>query len=181
MRETATSLLSREPGRAECIDGRIVHLPLFSHFPAMILNRLLRSLADHADCLGRGDVLSASMAFTVDRLSSGRESFSPCASFYDGPPPDNPMSFIHGTPQFAIEMRCENDYSPAAERAMAAKRADYFEAGTQVVWDADPEAKLIRCYRAAEPDSPSVFGPGSHANAEPAVPGWSVSVDWIMS
>ena len=32
--------------------------------------------------------------------------------------------------------RCE-DYGPAAEKAMAHKRADYFAAGTQVVWDVE--------------------------------------------
>lgn len=91
------------------------------------------------------------------------------------------MSFIHGAPAFAVEVRTEHEYVPAADRAMAAKRVDYFEAGTQVVWDVDPVAKVIRCYRAAEPDSPSTFGPGSKADAEPAVPGWSVSIDWVMS
>jgi len=91
------------------------------------------------------------------------------------------MSFIHGAPQFAVEVRSVHDYGPAAEREMAAKRADYFEAGTQVVWDVDPIANLIRPYRASSPDSPVPFGPGSQADAEPAVPGWSVSVDWVMS
>jgi Uma2 family endonuclease len=178
--ETAATLLGREDGRAECFDGRIVRLPHFGDLPGQVVMRLLRSLGDHVERTGRGEVLSATMAFTVNRLASGRESFSPCASYYDGPPPSNPMSFIHGAPTFAVEVRSENDYGPAAEREMAAKRADYFEAGTRVVWDVNPVAKVIRCYRAAEPDSPGVFGHGSQADAAPAVPGWSVSVDWIM-
>jgi hypothetical protein len=37
----------------------------------------------------------------------------------------------------AVEVRSEGDYGPAAEREMAAKRRDYFAAGTQVVWDVD--------------------------------------------
>ena len=35
---------------------------------------------------------------------------------------------------------------------MAAKRADYFAAGTAVVWDVDPVAELIHVYRADTPD-----------------------------
>jgi len=47
------------------------------------------------------------------------------------------MRFASGAPIFAVEVRSENDYGPAAERAMAAKRADYFACGTLVVWDVD--------------------------------------------
>jgi hypothetical protein len=35
----------------------------------------------------------------------------------------------------AAEVHSENDYGPAAEPAMTAKRADYFACGTLVVWD----------------------------------------------
>ena len=41
----------------------------------------------------------------------------------------------------AVEVCSKGDYSDAAEEAMAAKRADYFEAGTLVVWDVDPLAR----------------------------------------
>jgi hypothetical protein len=34
---------------------------------------------------------------------------------------------------FAVEVRSEDDYGPAAEKALAAKRADDFAAGTRVV------------------------------------------------
>ena len=39
---------------------------------------------------------------------------------------------------------------------MAAKRADYLEAGTLVVWDVDPIAESVHVYRAAAPDQPKV-------------------------
>ena len=39
------------------------------------------------------------------------------------------MRFIEGPPTLAVEVRSENDYGDAAEREMAAKRADYFAAG----------------------------------------------------
>jgi len=90
------------------------------------------------------------------------------------------MRFVEGPPDFAVEVRSENDYGPAAELEMAAKRDDYFEAGTLVVWDVDPVAKTIKSYRVDAQDSPQTYNLGEVAVAEPAVTGWSVSVDWLM-
>src|SRR3989442_1741661 len=45
------------------------------------------------------------------------------------------MGFIQGPPTFAVEVRSESDYGPAADAQVGAKRADYFLAGTLVVWD----------------------------------------------
>ena len=59
---------------------------------------------------------------------------------------------------------------------MAAKRADYFAAGTLVVWDVDllgPDT--IRSYETADGE-PTVFRRGEVADAEPAVPGWRFPV-----
>ena len=43
---------------------------------------------------------------------------------------------------------------------MEAKRADYFEAGTLVVWDVDPRAEQARVYRSQAPDLAEVFRRG---------------------
>ena len=80
---------------------------------------------------------------------------------------------------FAVEVRSENDYGPAAEREMAAKRADYFAAGTLVVWDVDLLANDVgRVYRHGDAERPAaVYGRSQTAEAEPAVPGWTMLVD----
>jgi Uma2 family endonuclease len=64
-----------------------------------------------------------------------REAFSPAVAYHIGPRMG--MRFAEGAPVFAVEVRSENDYGPAAERAMAEKHADYFACGTLVVWDVD--------------------------------------------
>ena len=64
---------------------------------------------------------------------------------------------------------------------MADKRADYFAAGTLVVWDVDPLAECIHVYRSTDPANPTTYRRGQVAEAEPAVPGWRVAVDWIFS
>ena len=128
-----------------------------------------------------GEAYGDNIGFAVAPLSSGRQSFSPDASYFLGPFPPNAMRFLEGAPTFAVEVRSENDYGDLAELAMAAKRTDYFEAGTAVVWDVDPINELIRKYRGDSPDHPVVFVRGQTADAEPAVPGWRMAVDRIFA
>lgn len=91
------------------------------------------------------------------------------------------MRLIEGPPTFSAEVRSENDYTPSAESENSAKRIDYFVAGTLVVWDVDPVAETIHCYRAGQPDQPAVFRRGDVADAEPACPGWRISVDEVFA
>jgi Uma2 family endonuclease len=171
--------LMRVEGKAELIDGRIVRYMATGFRPSRVAARIYRQLDDHAEKTGRGLAFTDGTGFAVPELSTGRESFSPDAAYYTGPLPTNPMEFIRGAPDFAVEVRSENDYGPAAETEMAAKRAEYFEAGTLVVWDVDPVAGVVRRYR---PDgSVAEFAAGAEADAEPAVPGWRLSIDWLMA
>ncbi len=173
--------LYRTPGQAELISGKILRYRAAGHLPSIVVGRLVRSLEDYATQTGRGHAFTSTMGFAIPELPSGRESFSPDASYYYGPLPENRMRFIEGPPTFAVEVRSENDYSRAAEIAMADKRADYFAAGTQVVWDVDPVEECVQVYRASEPQRPTTYAHGEIAEAEPALPGWSVAVDWIFS
>jgi Uma2 family endonuclease len=121
------------------------------------------------------------MGFTVPELPSGRESFSPDASYYAGPFPADEMRFIEGPPTFAVEVRSESDYGPGPEAEQAAKRADYFQAGTLVVWDVDPRAETVTVYRGDAGKPLAVFRNGDSADAEPAVPGWVLPVADIFA
>jgi len=169
--------LYRTEGQAELIDGRIVKIMGTGHRPNRVAGRIFRFLDDLSETTGLGFAYTDNLGYVVPELSSGRESFSPDASYYDGPLPSNLLKFIPGPPTLAVEVRSEGDYGPAAERAMAAKRADYFEAGTKVVWDVDTVDEVIRVYRRDRPESPVTYGRGQVAEAEPAVPGWRQDVD----
>ena len=164
-------------GKAELIDGRIVEFMPSGYLPGRVTFKIAASLDARAEALGAGVALGDNVGFTVPELDSGRESFCPDASYYAGPLPRNPMRFIEGPPTFAVEVRSEGDYGPAAERDMATKRSDYFEAGTKVVWDVDPVAELVHVYRAGSPLAPTTYGRGQVAEADPAVPGWRPLVD----
>ena len=91
------------------------------------------------------------------------------------------MKFFEGAPVFAVEVRSENDYGRRAEREMAKKRADYFAAGTLVVWDLDLLSEdVVRVYRSGEPERAVIYRRGEIAEAEPAVPGWTMAVDELF-
>ncbi len=172
--------LYRVEGKAELIGGRIITLMPTGRRPNLVAGRIFRSLAAHVDDLGNGEAYTDNMGFVVSELSSGRQSFSPDVSYYDGPFPRNAMRFVDGPPTFAVEVRSEGDYGATAEVELAAKRNDYFEAGTEIVWDVDPVAETIRVYRASAADDPVLLRRGQTADAEPAVSGWQVAVDQIF-
>jgi len=167
-------------GKAELIAGEVVSLMATGYRPSIVSGRIFRRLADYAETTGAGVAFPDNMGFAVPELSTGRESFSPDAAYFTGPPPADRMKFAQGPPDFAVEVRSEGDYGPAAELAMATKRAEYFEAGTRVVWDVDPVANVVHRYRPGVA-APTVFGSGTEADAEPAVPGWRLPLDWLMA
>jgi Uma2 family endonuclease len=116
------------------------------------------------------------VAFIVDLPN--RKSFCPDAAFSKIAPD---MRFVNGAPDFAVEVRSEGDYGCAAEQEMAAKRADYFSAGTKVVWDVDLLGDdIVRVCRAESPETPTIYRKGETAEAEPAVPEWQFPVDELF-
>lgn len=169
--------LAQVPGKAELVDGKIVHMPPTGDAPGTAADEIYYSLRQYVERTGTGHAVSDNKAFRV--TLPHRQSFSPDAAFHTGPRAK--MKFYAGAPVFAAEVRSENDYGPAAEQAMAAKRADYFAAGTVVVWDVDLlSPDVVRKYAAADPSRPTVFRRGETADAEPAVPGWRMPVDHLF-
>ena len=74
--------LLRTEGKAELIGGEIVRYLPVGHCPSRVAVRLFRRLDEYAEEVGRGFAYIDGMGFTVPELSSGRESFSPDASYY---------------------------------------------------------------------------------------------------
>ena len=169
--------LMRVEGKAELVAGRIIHTVGSGHTPSRVAFKIAIRLEQHSDEVGVGIAYCDGISFAqIPPLANGRQSFSPDACYYVGPLPKNEMRYIEGTPVFAVEVRSENDYGPRAEADMEAKRADYFEAGTLIVWDVDPEAKTVAAYR-NDPATPiETYRPGDVADAEPALVGWRLAV-----
>src|SRR5437773_1347608 len=136
-----------ENGKAELVNGELVVMPSSGHLPNLAAFAIARSLHEHRRRTGVGYAYTDSIGFLVNLPN--RQSFSPDAAYYTGQPTG--MRFLEGAPDFAAEVRSEEDYGPAAEQAMVDKRADYFAAGTLVVWDVDlQDEDVVRVYRAAD-------------------------------
>jgi Uma2 family endonuclease len=166
--------LYQVPGKAEIVNGELVLMSPTGNDPGYAADAILVSLWHHAENTGLGQAVGDNKGFLVDLPN--RRSFSPDAAFYAGP--DTGMRFFERAPVFAVEVRSEGDYGPSADYAIAAKRADYFAAGTLVVWDVDLlSPDVVRSYRADHPEMPTIFRRGEVAEAEPAVQDWRFPVD----
>jgi Uma2 family endonuclease len=173
--EATVEDLARVPenGKAELVDGELVLMSPAGGTHGIAAGEIFSSLREYARRTRSGRSLPDNVGFLVNLPR--RKSFSPDAAFFTG---TVTRSFLQGAPVFAAEVRSDDDYGPAAERKMARKRADYFAAGTLVVWDVDLLGEdVVRSYRAGDPDRPVVFRRGELACAEPAVPGWAMAVD----
>ena len=166
-----------ENGKAEIVGGELVLMPPTGDMPARAGFEIAVSLR-RMKGKTPGRAYPDNAGFLVDLPN--RRSFSPDAAWYTGP--STGMKFLEGAPIFAAEVRSEDDYGRSAERAMAQKRADYFAAGTLVIWDVDLlSPDVIKSYTSEDPGTPKIFRRGDIADAEPAVPGWRIPVDELFS
>lgn len=169
--------LAHVEGKAELVDGEMVRMAPAGEAPGAAGFEIAVSLREYARRTRQGRAFPDGVGFRV--ALPHRESFSPDAAYHLGQ--RTGMRFADGAPIFAVEVRSEHDYGPAAERAMAAKRDDYFACGTLVVWDVDLLGEdVIVSYKASAPTQPVRFKRGDIADAEPAVPGWRLAVDELF-
>ncbi len=167
-----------ENGKAEIVNGELVLMSPTGGIPGRTAGRIYRSLDDYERSVGGGYAFPDNVGFIVNLPN--RRSFSPDAAFFKGELRGG--LFLEGAPVFAVEVRSTDDYGPAAEVRMAQKRADYFAAGTLVVWDVDVlREKLVRAFRSDDPENPTVYSDDDIADAEPALPGWAVSISDLLN
>uniref|UniRef100_A0A7C2NVF8 Uma2 family endonuclease n=1 Tax=Schlesneria paludicola TaxID=360056 RepID=A0A7C2NVF8_9PLAN len=169
--------LATMDGKAEIIDGELVPMAATGPWPGYAGDMVFVSLHQYAKRTKTGVTVSDNKIFRVNLPR--RKSFSPDAAYHVGT--SRPMKHYDGAPVFAVEVRSSGGYGPSAERERANKRADYFAAGTLVVWDVDLLSRdVVKVYRADAPESPTIFRQGEVAHAEPAVPCWSMPVDDLL-
>jgi len=169
--------LLRVREKAELIGGRIVYFMPAGEQHGEVPFDIAARLRDFVKQTGTGRAFGDNVGFALSApLPSGRLSFCPDAAYMGTPRTGTNRKFVQGPPTFAVEVRSDSDSGPKAEQDMADKRADYFAAGTAVVWDVDPEARVVYSYRSVDPLTATVFRVGDVADAEPAVPGWRVPV-----
>jgi len=165
-----------EHGKAELVNGELVLMSPTGGVPGRAAGKIYVSLNSYEERIGGGYAFPDNVGFIVNLPN--RRSFSPDAAFYKGELRGG--LFLEGAPVFAVEVRSTDDYGPKAEERMARKRADYFAAGTLVVWDADVLREKVVIYRSTDAASPTIYGANDKAEAEPALPGWTMKVSDIF-
>jgi Uma2 family endonuclease len=163
-----------EDGKAEIVDGEIVRIMPTGGIPGRASLKIAFSLHSHELVSNGGYAIGTNVGFIVNLPN--RNSFSPDAAWYVGDVES--MQFLRGAPALAAEVRSSDGYSARAETARGEKRRDYFAAGTLVIWDVDLLSDdVVRVYRSSNPDVPTIYRRGDIAEAEPAVPGWTMPID----
>src|SRR5678815_5251025 len=166
-----------EHGKAELVNGELVLMSPTGVVPGRAAGEIYVSLNSYEKQVRGGYAFPDNVGFIVNLPN--RRSFSPDATFYKGELRGG--LFLEGAPVFAVEVRSTDEYGPKAEERMAQKRADYFAAGTLVVWDVDVlREKVVQVYRSTDPGSPTIYGANDKAEAEPALPGWTMQVGDIL-
>jgi Uma2 family endonuclease len=163
--------------KAELVNGELVRMSPTGGMPGYASKEIVKSLDKYGEEIGQSGAVGDNVGFLVNLPR--RQSFNPDAAVFTGD--IETMDFLQGAPVFAVEIRSKGDYGPAAEAEMARKRADYFQAGTQVVWDVDllgPD--VVRVYRATAPTQVTIYHRGETAEADPALPGWRMPVDALF-
>ena len=163
-----------EDGKAEIVNGGLLVMEPTGGIPSLSSGEISISLRAYAKKTGKGYAFPDNTGFIVNLPN--RRSFSPDTAYFLGELQGG--KFLEGAPIFAVEVRSESDYGPVAERKMATKRADYFAAGTLVVWDVDVlREQVVHVYRSHDPQTPTTYHKGQIAEAEPALPNWTMPVD----
>ncbi|MBX6331527.1 MAG: Uma2 family endonuclease [Gemmatimonadaceae bacterium] len=86
-----------------------------------------------------------------------------------------PSGFWHGSPDLAVEVLSPND----SKKATLRKGQSYLDAGTQIVWIADPLGRTVTVLR---PDTaPAVLGPDDVADGGNALPGFRMRVAELLT
>ncbi len=164
--------------KAEIVGGNMFEIALAGGKPSYAAGEVFFALRQWIQQNVEGVAFGDNAGFLCDLPN--RKSFSPDAAFYIGP--EIEMGFLPIPPVFAVEVRSDGDYGRRAEAAITAKIADYFAAGTLVVWDVDLlNEEVVAKYSAPNSTEPQVFRRGDHADAGVAVAGWSMAVDALFA
>jgi Uma2 family endonuclease len=60
----------------------------------------------------------------------------------------SPEGYLETIPELVVEIRSKNDFRPD----IAAKNEEYFDAGVDLIWVIDPQARTVTAHRRGSPD-----------------------------
>lgn len=163
-------------GQVELVDGQLWQLPLHGGWVGYVVGNIVFALLRFVEERDEESALvgMSRLGYVVDLPH--RKSFCADASYMPRPF-EKWNDYPIGAPRFAVEVRDLEMQGGNGDAYHAAKRADYFAAGAEVVWDVNPWVRTVAKYVRGQ-DAPVIWHDGDEADAdaEPAVPGWRIAI-----
>ncbi len=160
--------------RTELVDGEIVQMSLPGYEHGRICTRFMVKLAPFVEARGLGEVVSE-VGFILRRNPDMVR--GPDVAFVSHEKlkaHGRTRKFWPGAPDLAIEVLSPDDRVSEVLR----KVGDYLEAGTRLVWVADPETETVSAYRGLQ--QVRVYRSGEELPGEDVLPGFSLKVAEIF-
>jgi Uma2 family endonuclease len=161
--------------RTELVRGVLVVREPAGFLHGVVAAKLASLLSVHVDDSGLGLVLAAETGF---KLASDPDTVrAPDVAFVgkDRLPDPPPAGYAPLAPDLVVEVLSPDD----RPGEVLAKVGEWLDAGTLLVWVVDPQRRSARVYRAD--GSQSSLGAGEKLDGEGVVPGFSCSLDSLLS
>ena len=127
-----------------------------------------RAYPDQMECkLSNGNVIKPDVCLISEKLYD--EKVLPTG-------PEGRM-ILHSGPELAVELRSPSNKREEEEK----KRGQYFDNGTQIVWDIEPKKRKLWVYYRDAPTSPVLLTGKDIVTLEPFLPGWQRPVADLFS
>ena len=91
------------------------------------------------------------------------------------PPQKSPEGFLETMPELIVEVRSKNDTA----KEITAKVADYLQAGSLLVWVAEPESETVTEHRSGQ--SPKTYKKGEQLVCEDVIPGFRLPLTELFA
>ncbi|MBX9681148.1 MAG: Uma2 family endonuclease [Gemmataceae bacterium] len=158
--------------RCELIDGVLVEKAMGwfeSRLAATLIYFIERYLSGNPIGMVLGE--SAPIRLDLGQIRMPDVCFIPWERIDQGAPKGQ---ILDAAPDLAIEVLSPSNTRKETSR----KRADYFDAGCRLVWQADPATRVVEVF--ASPDQSTCFDENQTPYGDPVLPGFRLSVkEWF--
>jgi Uma2 family endonuclease len=165
------SQLPSGPVLYELHHGRLITLPPPGDVHGAVEGNLIAALKVQGEFRGLGKARCGDVGIVLarnpDHVLGADAVFIANASL---PIRRSPEGYLETIPELVVEVRSKNDSLPELQR----KAQEYLDAGTRVVWVADPIARNVTEYRKDTP--PRVYAEDDTLGVEDLIPGFGLSV-----
>lgn len=163
---------SELPEHFEVVEGRIVELMATKRPHGQVGARVIAILLNYVSDNDLGEIQTREVGFVLKAdpltLRCPDVAFISNERLVDV----DDDGFFHIAPDLAVEIVSDSN----STKEIREKTAEYFEAGSKLVWWVYPETKEVQVYRLANPTEPQTLKGDNEISGEEVIPGFSCKV-----